>query len=177
LWYTAEKLDGPWPDFFRREAVTASPHETLICDIARDVVEEAAPQELPIYQAASAAFFANPKRALRRSRSKDNVLGFGLDPLAALLTPAVLSILWVVFEFLAEIAKKAIEAGLEREITDVIKSMFKKFASSGPSVLTPKQVETVHQQVLLAAKKLKLPGGKAESLADAVLAQLVLPKR
>jgi hypothetical protein len=156
--------------------VTASPYEALISAIARDVVEQAAQQELPIYQAASAAFFSDPKRALRHSRSKDSALGFGLDPLAVVLTPAILSVLCGVFEFLAEIAKKAIEAGLEREMTDVLKSMFKKSAASEPSVLTPKQIETVHQRVLLAAKKLKLPDGKAEALADAVLAQLVMPK-
>src|SRR5215469_1801906 len=160
----------------RWEAVTASPYEALISDIARDVVEQAAPQELLIYQAASAAFFADPKRALRHSRSKDSALGFGLDPLAVVLTPVILSVLCGIFEFLVEVAKKAVEAGLEREITDVIKSMFKRSAGSEPSVLTPQQIETVHRRVLLAAKKLKLPGGQAEALADAVLAQLVLPK-
>jgi hypothetical protein len=160
----------------RWEAVTASPYKALIRDIARDVVEQAAPQELLIYQAASAAFFADPKRALRHSRSKDSALGFGLDPLAVVLTPAILSVLCGVFEFLAEVAKKAIEAGLEREITDVIKSMFKKSAAPELSVLTAEQIEIVHQRVLLAAKELKLPGGKPEALANAVLKQLVLPK-
>ena len=103
-------------------------------------------------------------------------LDFGFDPLATLFTPAVLGVVWVIFEFLAEVAKKAIEAGLEKEITDVVKSMFKRFGSSEPAVLTPPQIETVRQHVLQASKKLHLSNAKAQTLADTVLAQLVLPK-
>ena len=58
-------------------------------------------------------------------------------------------------------------------------AMFKKSDSSkptAPSILTKEQVGLVHGNVLLAAKKLRLPVDKAQSLANAVTAQLVLPK-
>jgi hypothetical protein len=57
--------------------------------------------------------------------------------------------------------------------------MFKKFHSSAPnvpSVLTREHLAVVHDNVLLAAKKLRLPADQARSLANAVTAQLVLAK-
>jgi hypothetical protein len=153
------------------------PYGALLRDVARDVVEQAAPHELPIYQAASAAFFADPKNALQRSRAKDSVLGFGFDPLTAMLTPAILSVLWGVFAFLVGITQKAIAAGLEREISDILKSMFAKFGSPERSLLTGKQVEALREQILRDAEELKIPGGKARALAETVIAQLAVPQR
>jgi len=156
-----------------------SANATLISDIARDVLAELAPQEMPIFPAASRAYFANRDAALKQFRSKDYVLGFGMDPLAVFLTPAVLYILSEVFEFLTDIAKKTIEAGLEKEIPEIVKAMFKKFHSSETSigsVLTKEQIALIHGNILLAAKKLRLPADKARSLANTVTAQLVLPK-
>ncbi|MBV8096675.1 MAG: hypothetical protein JO110_26210, partial [Acetobacteraceae bacterium] len=152
----------------------ASDEQAIIRDIGREVVAVAAPEELLIFHAASAAYFANPERALKTSRSRDNVLGFGLDPVGIVLTPVVLSIMHEVFGFLMEIAEGAIKAGLQRKISDLIRSMFKKNADSGTSILTSRQIKAVHEKVLLAANKLQLPSSKAESLADAVTAQLAL---
>jgi hypothetical protein len=153
---------------------------TLVTDIARDILTEVAPQEMPIFPAASRAYFADPAAALKKSRSRDYVLSFGIDGLSVLLTPAVLYILSEVLPFLTRIAKKAAEDGLAKEIPDIVKAMFRKFQSSEPRippVLTRKQIGLIHGNVLLAAKKLRLPVDKAQSLANAVTAQLVLPKK
>lgn len=152
---------------------------TLVSDVARDVLAEVAPQEMPIFAAASRAYFADPAAALKQFRSKDYVLGFGMDAMTILLTPAVLHILSEVFEFLTRVAKKAAEDGLAKEIPEIIKGMFKRFRSSEPdmpSILTREQIGLIHGNVLLAAKKLRLPVEKARFLANAVTAQLVLPK-
>lgn len=156
-----------------------SSNNTLVVDIARDVIAEIAPQEIPIFPAATEAYFAKPAEALKQLRSKDSVLGFGMDSLAIVLTPAVLHILSKVFEFLTDIAKKAVEGGLSAEIGEVIKAMFKKSLPAEPtfpSVLTKEQIGIIHSNVLLAARKLRLPTGRAHALADAVTAQFVLPK-
>jgi hypothetical protein len=152
---------------------------TLVADIARDVLSEVAPQEVPIFAAVSRAYFADPAAALKQSQSKDYVLGFGAGTLTVLLTPAILHILSEVLEFLTRVAKKAVEDGLAKEIPEVVKAMFARFRSSEPaipSVLSKEQIGLVHGNVLRAAKKLRLPVDKAESLANAVTAQLVLPK-
>ena len=151
----------------------------LVTEVARDVLSEIAPEEMPIFPAASRAYFADPAAAVRQLRAKDNVLGFGMEALAVAVTPAVLAILSEVFGFLTRVAAKAAEDELSKEIPQLIKAMFKKFHSSAPdvpSVLTREQMGQIHANVLVAAKKLRLPAEKAQSLADAVTAQLVLAK-
>ena len=64
----------------------------LVTEVARDVLAEIAPQEVPIFAAASRAYFADPASALEQSRSKENILGFGTEAAAVLFTPAVLII-------------------------------------------------------------------------------------
>jgi hypothetical protein len=152
---------------------------TLVTDIAGDVLAELAPQELPILPAASRAHFADPAATLKRLHPKDNALGFGVDPTVAFLTPIVLQILSDVFDFLTGVAKKSVEAGLAKEIPEIIKGMFRKFHSSqldAPAVLTREQIALIHGDVLAAAKRLRMPPDKAQSLADAVTARLVMPK-
>jgi hypothetical protein len=156
-----------------------SARATIVAEVARDVLSEVAPQEMPIFAAASRAYFADPDAALRQLRSKDNVLGFGVEALTVLLTPVVLQILSEVFEFLMGAAEKAFKDGVTNELSEVVKAMFKKFHptdSNIPSILTKEQIGLIHGNVLLAADKLRLPADEAQSLANAITAQLVLPK-
>jgi hypothetical protein len=152
----------------------------LVSEVARDVLSDIAPQEMPIFAAASRAYFADPAAALQQFRSKDDVLGFGMEAVTVLVTPAVLLVVSEVLEFLTRVAAKATEDGLAKEIPEIIKAMFRKFHSSEPdvmpSVLTKEHMALIHENVLLAAKRLHLPAAKAQSLANAVTAQLVLPK-
>jgi len=151
----------------------------LISDVARDVLSEVAPREVPIFAAVSRAYFADPASALRQSRAKDDVLGFGMETAAALFTPAVLFVLSEPFEYLTRIAAKATADGLAKEIPELVKSMFRKLQSSqpaAPSLLTREDLAMIHRNILASAKKLHLPAEKAHSLANAVTAQLVLPK-
>lgn len=157
----------------------SSTDTALVTDVARDVLSEIAPQEIPILVAASRAYFADPTAALRQASSKDNVLGFGVEAAAVVVTPAVLLVMSEALDFLTRVAKKAIEEGLTAEIPQVIKAMFRKFHSSTPavpSVLTKEQLALIHGNVQLAAKKLRLSPDQARSLANAVTAQLVLAK-
>jgi hypothetical protein len=151
---------------------------TLVCEIARDVLAELAPEEMPIFPAASRTYFADPAAARKQTRSKDSALGFGVDSFV-FLTPVVLPVLSEVFEFLRQAAEKAAEAGLAKEIPEIIKGMFRKFHSAEPdtpTVLTREQIALIHGNVLAAAKRLRMPAETARSLADAVTARLVIPK-
>lgn len=57
-------------------------------ELAQRMVARIAAHEMPIFRAASRAYFDNPERALGR-RSGDEMLGFGTDSMAA-LTPYAL---------------------------------------------------------------------------------------
>jgi len=149
----------------------------LVADIARDVLRDVAPAELPIFGPASKAYFHNPAVALKEAHAKDSVLGFGMDLLPVLLTPVVLHILSQVLEILEDIATKALTESLRQEIPQILKSMFRKFyspATDKPPILTREQVALVRANVLTAAKKQRVPLQKAEALADSIVAKLVL---
>src|SRR5262249_18716495 len=158
---------GWWWDIVGGLVMEKSTDAALVTEVARDVLSEVAPQEMPIFAAASRAYFADPASALRQSRPKDNVLGFGIEAVGVLVTPAVLLVVSEVLEFLTRIAAKAMEDGLAKEIPQIIKSMFRKFHSSDPdtpAVLTKEHLALIHGNVLLAAKKLRLPAEQAQSL-------------
>jgi hypothetical protein len=149
----------------------------LVTDVAHDILSEIAPDELPIFPAASRAYAADPAAALRGLGVKDEALGFGLEALAAAATPVVLIVVTEVFQFLTGVAAKAATDGLTQEISQIVKAMFKRFRSSAPStpsVLTRDHIAAIHDNVLLAAQRLRLPQDKARALANAVTAQLVL---
>ena len=98
----------------------------LVGDIARDVVTQLAPQELPIFRAVRDAYFANPESALKNLKSEDGVLGFGLDPTAFLFTPVVLHVLSEIVQFLIPIAKKAVQDRVGSEVAELSKRLFNK---------------------------------------------------
>jgi hypothetical protein len=149
----------------------------LITSVARDILSDVAPQEIPIFPAVSRAYFADPERALKRRRTGDEALGFGADALAMLVTPVLLHILYEVQDILMEAAKKAVTDGLAKEIPEALKAMFKRFGGPAASIRSPlgkAQLELIHESVLSEARKLQLPDDKIEAIANAVTAHLVI---
>jgi hypothetical protein len=149
----------------------------LMNEVARDVLADIAPQELPIFPAVSKAYFADPSVALNKLRSRDTALGLGMESLAILLTPIVLQILAQAFQILTEAAQKAVTDGLAKEIPDAIKMMFKRFRASGPSMPPPVgkvQLDAIRAKIRLTAKEMQLPDDKIAVLINAVTAQLAI---
>ncbi|WP_157662173.1 hypothetical protein [Burkholderia ubonensis] len=144
----------------------------LVNEIARAILVDVAPNEVPVFSAVSIAYFANPKAAVKQARSKNSILGFGMDS-TILLTPAVLHIVSEVCIFLAAEAAKDV---LGDAIHEAVRPFFIKPAPPDPkaqSNLTKEQIGKVHEIVLLNSKKLRLPAALAHSLANAITAQLV----
>jgi hypothetical protein len=148
-------------------------NNALVSDVARDVLAEIAPDELPIFQAASKAYFADPKAVAKQAKSKDSMLGMGPDSVT-LLTPAVLHVVTEVCIFLAPVATEVAKSALAEGATEVFKGIFRRYGSKSPPVLTPEQIQMVQAKVRAEAKKMRLPGNQAEILTNAVIAQLVL---
>lgn len=86
----------------RRRALDA-PHRELITEIARDVIKELAPEEVPMFSAVSQAYFADPRRATSGKGSRRSPLGFGSEAVELILTPVVLAATAKAVECLAEI--------------------------------------------------------------------------
>ena len=69
----------------------AAADDALVADLARAVVEQTAPEELPLFRATSEAYFDDPDVA-ERSGCGDEMLGFGVDAALVLVTPVALSV-------------------------------------------------------------------------------------
>jgi hypothetical protein len=171
------------------EPSLALDRQQLILEAARDVIAEVAPQELPLVTPISTAYFANPEDTLRRRRSKDKPLGFGVPAEATqLLTPIALAVTTQVVSFLAEAIGKSIKAEAPDVINDVVKSLFRKLrrtqAVASPSAttaqpqsqasLTPAQLRQVREIAVQKARQLGLTAGKAELLADSLVGGLAV---
>ncbi|MGF6540314.1 hypothetical protein [Paraburkholderia youngii] len=153
--------------------------QNLIGDVARDVLMQIAPHEVPLFEATSVAYFANPQNAIKSTRAKASALGFGVDPFSILLTPFVLQVVSEVVPMLGSIAKKATEAAIGEEVSRTVKCMFKRFHDENAdpaAVLSHEQLVEIHLSVMDAARKLKLPTDKARALADAVVVQFVVKR-
>lgn len=87
----------------RKRALEDVPHRVVITEIARDVIEEIAGEEVPMFSAVSQAYFADPQRAVSGKGSRKSPLGFGSDAVELILTPVVLAATAKAVECLAEI--------------------------------------------------------------------------
>ncbi|KIG08985.1 hypothetical protein [Caballeronia concitans] len=157
---------------------------TLIRDISRDVLTQLAPEELPLFTTISDAWFADPAAAQKASRNRDAALGFGADTVA-LFTPLILQVVSEILPMLGSIARKATETAVGEEVSIVIKNMFRRNdgsadvhanAEAAPA-LTTQELGEVHRNVIAAGKRLRLAPAETQRLADAVVAQFVLPRK
>lgn len=155
--------------------MTTNPTEQLIADVARDVVAQAAPQELPLFGATSQAYFR--QRAHLRVRAREDMLGFGVGEVATLITPVILG---VVGEVVRHVGNEA-EASVKEESAGVVKRLIrwlfgrferKEKRDSAPPALSAAQLAQVHEVALEKARQFKLSNDQAQLLADALVGRL-----
>lgn len=149
----------------------------LIRDLSRNVLMQFAPNELPLFAAASAAWFADPDAAMRASKNRDAALGFGAESFSILFTPLVLQVVSEIMPILGGIALKAAETAIGEEVSARVRKMFRGEEPEAVSILSPEQLGEVHRHVIAAGSRLRLDRARAAHLADAVVAQLALPKK
>lgn len=64
----------------------------LIASIARDLIAQTAPQELPLFRTTSEAYFKNPEKMLKGQAGKDEALGFGvMETASAIMASPIVS--------------------------------------------------------------------------------------
>jgi hypothetical protein len=141
-------------------------------DVARDVVAEVAPEELPLFDALSRFDDATVVRRLRRRRRRREPLGFGAEEIEAVVTPIV----WIVVNGAAQqiggTAGGALAGGM--------KSLLRKILRRHPAPvsippLTSAQLSEVRQQIVEKSMRRGLSASRAEGIADAVVAALAVP--
>ena len=155
------------------EVSGADEQRSLVVELAQLVIEQAAPEELVLFQETSTEYFADPDGVVD-PRRRDEPLGFGLD--LAMVTPYVLAMVTSCLAFLARsVAETAASEAAKPAIGDLLKR-FLRPRHPGPdaevSALTRDQAESVRQVALGRAKDLGLSEQQSRLLADAVLGGL-----
>jgi hypothetical protein len=151
--------------------------------LARSVVAQVAPGELPLFGAVSKAYARDPQRAVRATESKDEMLGFGVLAAAPLLTPIVISVAEYVLRFVGtELLKAAKNEGtgaIDRAVHGVAVRLTgpAETPQRTPARLTPEQLADIRAVAVERAVALKLSAPKAEQLADSLVASLALEPR
>jgi hypothetical protein len=137
-------------------------------DIVRDVIAETAPNELPLVDGLRQFDDDTAVRRLRKARSSDDPLGFGLGEVVASLTPVV----WLALD---EVGRRMVGAAVDTTVTRAKRKLFRR--RSEPvrvPALTSQQLADVRRRVIESAIHDGVDPEQAERLADAVVARLAL---
>ncbi|GAA4032742.1 hypothetical protein GCM10022247_67220 [Allokutzneria multivorans] len=139
--------------------------------MVRDVVAKVAPEELPVVDGLVLFDDATVVRRLRRGGHRRDPLGFGLGEVAVMITPVV----WLVMEQIAEKAAGAAVDGTAKGAKALLRKLFRK--RSAPVTIPPlskDQLAEVRRRVYEAALQRGMSEERANEVADAVVARLLL---
>lgn len=149
----------------------------LVGELSRDMLSEVAPQELPLFRAASQTYFKNPNAAPRIGG--DDMLGFGAGETMSLFAPYVLPAVAEVVKYLAGEIKKAFGEESASLIGEKVKSLFKKYRNPDDSKnkvppLTAEQLAQVQVIAMKEARRLRLSDKNTKLLANAITGSLAV---
>jgi hypothetical protein len=153
--------------------------DAVVADAAREIVARAAPQEIPLFRAASEAYFADPEKALAENKPKDEMLGFGVEAAALLLTPVIIDVVRRVAVALVNSAGDAVEKEGSEAVGGFVHKLFNRGKKGGGEPkeadvpdLSPEQLQEVREIAYSRALELDVPEDRAGLLADAVVGSL-----
>jgi hypothetical protein len=147
--------------------VVAEASDDTVRDLARLVVLQVAPEELPVFGVLADACLADPGRMLG---SRDDVrerLGFGVGEVVALITPFAILAANEVVSYLTKCALDAGRTAVGRIFVRTPRRLAKPADQDPPLDLRDDQLRELRRIVLEKAVQLGLPQPRAELLADA----------
>jgi hypothetical protein len=150
--------------------------DAVVADAAREIVARAAPQEMPLFRATSEAYFADPEKALAERKPKDEMLGFGIEAAALLLTPVIIDVTRRVALVLVRQFGDAVEKESGEAVGGFVHKLFQRGKGGAEAKdvpeLTSEQLQEVREVAYSRALELDVPEDRAGLLADAVVGSL-----
>jgi len=146
-------------------------------NLARMVIEQLAPQELPLFRTTSEAFFQNPDAAMRSQAGKDELLGFGMAEAVTYLSPVTLIVAQQVVEFAMEPAKDSIQQGIGGLIARIfvkVGLVRKPDVAGTIQPLTPSQLARARELAIETLHRYNFPKDKSDLVADTLIGKLAL---
>lgn len=121
----------------------------VVSDVARGLVAQLAPQELPLFRTVSAAYFNDPAALDANRAGRDDILGFGTGALVEYLTPAVLGMTGAVVSVVMAMATEVIRQRSPDAIATLVRSMFKPIAPTEAAAIAERRTGPVYAQRLV----------------------------
>jgi hypothetical protein len=165
--------------------LSQSDERAVVEALARAVVEDAAPEERPLFGPMTEAYY-DPRRGTPSGSKSDEMLGFGVDAAAAvvLVTPIALEAAKNVLGYLVG----ELQAAFKDESKPVIQALVKRLLRRGPKPegdkaaaeppappeLTQAQLDELRKVALSTAERMGLREPKASVLANAIVGAMVL---
>lgn len=140
-----------------------------VADVVRDIVARVAPEEVPVVDALAALNPGSASRRVARTGDRREPLGFGLGDVAVIVTPVV----WVAVE---HVVTRLTDSAAD-SLVDRVRRLIRRRKAVEPVValpLTAEQLAEVRRKALETAVRRGLTPEEAESIADAIVARLVL---
>ncbi len=110
------------------QAMTFAPEEAeLISRVARELVGQLSPQELPLFRATSAAYFKDPAAVKKLAGARDDALGFGTSEAVSLIAPIALAVTAAVVSALMQ---EVSSAGVPGDVRAIAAHTFQPVAAS-----------------------------------------------
>lgn len=148
----------------------------LISELARQVVVAAAPAELPLFRATSAAYLHDPESVLAPHGKDDEILGFGVEAAVVLIAPAALQAARSVLEFLVAQVSEATQSETSDQIRRRVHGLFNRDSAEQPGgiALSRAELARVREIAFDAGRQARLPEREANMVADAMVGRLAL---
>ena len=173
------------------DAPSGADEQALVEALARSAVQDAAPEELPLFAPTSEAYF-DPRRGTPAGAKSDEMLGFGVDAAAAMVfvTPVALEAARSVVSYLVA----ELQAAAKDESKPMIQALVHRLAhlrdkpgaprtpsrrtpspdapepaAPEPAAFTEEQLQEVHKVALRTAERMGLEHAKAAVVADAIV--------
>jgi hypothetical protein len=155
------------------ETMNEIPEKQLVESIARDLVSQFAPQELPTFSVISEAYYNNPEKMRKGLSGKEEILGLDIVGTTSLiLTPIILAIVDAIIKSLSE--EIAESSFLKRLLVKLHLAKKEEKKVTVPFSFTPAQLRKVRDTAATQAIQFKLPRKQAELLADSLIGKLSL---
>lgn len=161
----------------RRDLLPTAGERELVTALAQEALEQAAPEELPLFSDVASEYFRDPEAALE-VRQREESVGFGLE--LALLTPYVLAVVTYVVRMLASLIEQSVRDELKPSVEQLVHKMFRRHgqapaeaeAGAETPILTTDQLLRVRESAYGRGIALGLDETRAGLLADAVVGRL-----
>ncbi|SDH83093.1 hypothetical protein SAMN05192558_105254 [Actinokineospora alba] len=138
-------------------------------ELAHDLVETLAPEELPSFALVAEPYLTDPRRAEKQLRDHDDPMGFGLGDALAMATPVIALVSGSVVTALSDsVAASVRDAGGK-----LVRKLTRKKELPPAQEWTPEQLDEIREVALARALDLGMKKAKAETLADALVGALL----